>query len=56
MTLTFLTLDKNDVVEHYKTNAHSFQNPVGCYQLCSETYFNDVVNLNTSGRANGLRL
>ena len=34
-----------------KRTPDSFQNPVGYYQRCGETYINDVVNLNTSGRA-----
>ena len=35
----------NSVIKRVKP--HSFQNPVGYYQRCSETYINDVVNLNT---------
>jgi len=30
-----------------KRTPDSFQNPVGYYQRCGETYINDVVNLNT---------
>ena len=45
----------DDVVTHQKTNPDGKRKACGDYELCCETYMNDVVNLDTVSKPRDLR-